>query len=196
VPALIPLLKASPAEIQDSAAEALGLLGDPQAIPPLRRVLVEMTTHDYVARQRAIEALRRLGDRESVKRVMQIVTEKVVPPPPGANEPSYDADDTRAEGVRYLEFIGEPKLADQMLAKLTEMPSYPLRKVMAAMLTKLKGVPHLAEFTTDARRYFLDTLDGAAYPQSPANPGIIPRENFRPPETGANPAAARGESPP
>ena len=119
----VPMLEAALNKMADptqtSAAEALGKIGDQHSIPPLqKKVLVEMTTHGPSTRQRAIEALQRLGDRGSLKRVMQIITEKVVPPPPGTTQWSYDMEDTRAAGVHYLEFLGDPQLADELLGKL------------------------------------------------------------------------------
>jgi len=174
VPVLIGLLSTGGEETQSNAAEALGKLGDKQAIPPLRKVLVEMRTHGPTTRQRAIETLRLLGDRDSVKRVMQIITEKVVPPPPGSTEPMYDMDDTRAEGIRYLEFIGDPALGEQMLAKLVDMTSYPLRQVIAGMLSKLNGKPYMAAFTTDTRHYLMESLDGEYFPKAPPAPGVVP----------------------
>ncbi|MCG3148448.1 MAG: hypothetical protein PCFJNLEI_01891 [Verrucomicrobiae bacterium] len=174
VPALIELIKTGSDETQSNAAEALGKLGDTQAVLPLRKVLTDMRSHGPTTRQRAIEALRLLGDRDSIKRIMQIITEKIVPPPPGSNEPSYDMDDTRAEGVRYLEYLGIPALGEQMLAKLTDMPSYTLRQVIAGMLSKLNGQPYMAAYTTDCRHYLMESSDGEYYPQSPPPPGVVP----------------------
>ena len=65
-----------------------------------------MTMHSPNTRQRALEALRRLRDRESTKRVMEIVTDKVVPPPPGSTEWQFDMDDTRAEATVYADVVG------------------------------------------------------------------------------------------
>ncbi|MEI6082846.1 MAG: HEAT repeat domain-containing protein [Verrucomicrobiota bacterium] len=173
VPVLIGLLGTSNEETQSNAAEALGKLGDKQAIAPLQKVLFEMKAHGPTTRQRAIESLRLLGDRDSTKRVMQIITEKVVPPSPPATEPMYDMDDTRAEGVRYLKFIGDVTLADQMIKKLIDMPSYQLRKVMAGLLSQLKGTPYMAEFSIDTRHYLIESLGGEFSPKQPTTPGIV-----------------------
>jgi HEAT repeat protein len=174
VAALEPLLQTMDEDTKASVAEALGKIGDRQPIPALRKVLVEMKAHGPVVRQRAIEALRRLADRDSTKRVMQIVTERVVPPPPMGIEWSYDAEDTRAEGVRYLQFIGEASLASQMLKKMEDLPSYPLRQVMAGMASALTGQPHMAAWTVDTRHYRMESLGGESFPRSLAPPGIVP----------------------
>lgn len=176
VTTLIPLLNSSAHTVQTSVAEALGKIGDKQAIPFLQKVLVEMTAHGTTARQRSIEALRHLNDRDSVKRVMQIITEKVIPPPPASTEWSYDMDDTRAEGVRYLEFIGDPKLATTMLEKIKDAPSYRLRKIMAAGVTKLLGKPYMACFSTESRHYWIESIDSGTGMTPFPMPGIVPVE--------------------
>ena len=173
VPVLLPMLKTGYETVEASSTEALGKIGDKQAIPELRKVLVDMKTHGSITRQRAIEALRRLGDRESTKRVLQFVTEKVVPPPPGVSEWSLDSDDVRAEALRYLAFIGDARLADEFMSKLKDLPSWQLRQVLIATLTQLTGKAYRAEFSVDARHYLLESLAGEFYPQSPAVPGVV-----------------------
>jgi hypothetical protein len=172
VPVLIPLLQAPSELVQAASAEALGKIGDKQSIPPLQQLLVDMTKHGPFARQRAIEALRRLGDRSSLKRVLQIVTDKVVPPPPGTTMWMYDMDDTRVEGVRYLEFLGDPKLADELLANLKDIPSYPLRKIMAATISKLTGKAYLAEFSFMPRHFWMESLE-ESYGKPLSGTGIV-----------------------
>jgi HEAT repeat protein len=165
-------------EISAVAVEALGKIGDLSVIPEIRKLLFDMVNHGPIVRERAIQALRRLGDRESAKRVLQIVTERVIPPPKGASEPSYDADETRAEGVRYLAHLGDPRWAEAMLSKLEELPSYSVRLVMAEMLSQVTGQPHRAELTTNTRHYFMETRDRGIYPQIPPLPGVRPVERI------------------
>ena len=173
VPALLPLLKAGVEPLEASVAEALGKIGDSQAIPELQKILVDMKSHGQTTRQRAVEALRRLGDMESTKRAMQLLTEKVMPPSPGATEWSYDSDEVRAEALRYLGFIGDARLADEFMGKLKDLPSWPLRQVMVAALAQLTGKTYRAEFTVDARHYLIDSLTGEFYPKSPETPGVV-----------------------
>jgi len=173
VPAIIALLHRRDDSVETAAAEALGKLGNPQAIPALRQVLTELTVHNYATRQRCWESLRKLGDRESAARAIQFITEKIIPPPPGAPMPMYDVDDVRAEALRYLEFIGEPQLADEVQAKLPDAPSYTLRLVLAEVVTKLTGKPYRAILTTDSRRYFVESLD-PILPTALGNTGIEP----------------------
>ena len=173
VPVLLPLLKAGPEVVEASAAEALGKIGDKLAIPELRKVLVDMKIHGSMARQRAVEALRRLGDRESTKRILQLLTDKVVPPPPGVTEWSYDADEVRAEALHYLAFIGDARLAADFMGKLKDLPSWQLRQVMIATLAQLTGKTYRAEFNVDTRRYLMESLGGDLYPQAPKIPGVV-----------------------
>jgi len=177
VPALLPLLHAGNEPLGASVAEALGKIGDQQAVPVLRKVLVDMKAHGPTTRQRAVEALRRLGDRDSTQRVLQLLTEKVVPPPPGASEPSYDADEVRAEALRYLAFIGDARLADEFIGKFKDLPSWQLRQVLVTTLAQLTGKAYRSEFTVDARHYFIESLTGRLYPKVPTVPGVteIPR---------------------
>jgi len=172
-PVLLPFLKSGPEQLEASVAEALGKIGDKQAIPPVRKILVEMKTHGALARQRAVEALRRLGDRESTKRALQLLTDKVVPPPPGATEWSYDSDAVRAEALRYLGFAGDAQVAAEFMGKLKDLPSWQLRQVLIATLAQLTGKTYRAEFTVDARRYLIESLTGEFYPKSPAVPGVV-----------------------
>ena len=170
---LLPLLKSGHEPLETSVAEALGKIGDKQAIPELRKILVDMKIHNPATRQRAIEALRRLGDRDDTKRVIQFVTEKVVPPPPGVTEWSYDSDDVRAEALRYLGFIGEARLVGEFLGKFTDLPNWQLRLVLATTLKQLTGKTYRAEFNVDTRRYLMESLGGDLYPQAPKIPGVV-----------------------
>ena len=173
VPALVPVLKAGYEPLEASSAEALGKIGDRQVIPEVQKILVEMKIHGSSVRQRAIEALRRLDDRESTKRVLQLLTERVVPPPPGVSEWSYDSDEVRAEAARYLAFIGDRKLADEFMGKLKDIPSWPLRQVLVGTLMQLTGKSYRAEFTVDTRHYLLESLSGEFYPKGPGGLGMV-----------------------
>ena len=173
VPALLPLLKSGFEPLEASSAEALGKIGDRQAIPELRKNLADMKIHGPVLRQRSVEALRRLGDRESTKRVMQLLTERVVPPPPGVSEWSYDSDEVRAEAAHYLAFIGDRHLADEFMGKLKDIPSWQLRRVLIGTLAQLTGKTYRAEFTVDTRHYLLESLAGEFYPKGPSGLGMV-----------------------
>ena len=183
VPLLRPLLKAGPEMVEASAAEALGKIGDVQALPELRKILVDMKLHGPLVRQRALEALRRLGDRESTQRVVQFVTEKVVPPLPGMMPSlwTYDLDNVRAEALLYLGSVGTPQLVDEILTHLKEAPSWSLRRAMVLVFTKLTGEQYWAEFAVDTRHYWMETLGGEFYPRSPNGLGIVRIPNQLPP---------------
>lgn len=176
VPALLATVTGASDPTQTAACEALGKIGNKDAIPVLRKVLVDMRAHNSGTRQHAIDALVRLGDRDSTKRVIQIITERVVPPPPGMSppEPNYDSDDARAAGVRYLGFIGDPKLIADMFAKLKDLPSYSLRLVMAEVTTHVTGKPHMAEFSYSTRTYLMESLALDTLSRSPDLPGVVP----------------------
>lgn len=69
--ALIPMLQDTNPVIQGEAAEALGMIGTPQAIEPLRQLLTHRDTELAI---RAAEALARMGDwsgKRVIKRALQ-----------------------------------------------------------------------------------------------------------------------------
>lgn len=158
--------------VQEAAIAALGEMRAAAAAARLRQVLTEMTLHSSLARQQAIAALRRLGDREAAKRVLQIATAKVVPPPPGAQEWSYDDDQTRVEAVRYLADLRDAKLLETMVERFKELPPYSVRVAVAEALTAVTGRYHEAELTVDARRYFMESRARVGLPRFPDLPGV------------------------
>ena len=175
VPVLLPLLTTHSERVEPSVVEALGKIGDKQVIPTLRKVLVEMTAHGSYTRRSTLAALRRLGDRESTQRVLQFVTEKVVPPPPGVLPAvwTYDADEVRMEALQYLVFIGGAPLVDEVIGRMKEVPTWQLRRAMVAAFEKLNGKTYWAEFTIDTRHYWMETLTGEFYPKPPGGLGIV-----------------------
>ena len=104
---------------------------------------------------------------------MQLLTERVVPPPPGVSEWSYDSDEVRAEAAHYLAFIGDRHLAGEFMGKLKDMPSWQLRRVLIVTLAQLTGKTYWAEFTVDTRHYLLESLNGEFYPKGPSGLGMV-----------------------
>jgi HEAT repeat protein len=175
VPELLDLLGGKNITYVAASATALGKIGETRAVPILRKLAVDVKQPQSAARASSWAALRQLGDREMKSQAMRFFTEKVIPPPPGGgSEPSYDDDTVRAAALRYLAACGDGTVVKPLLDKVADLPSYDLRKVLAEVVGQLTGVPHRAAWTTDYRRYFLESLADTIYPITPSLPGIEP----------------------
>jgi HEAT repeat protein len=186
VPVLLRLLQRQEDKVEAAAAEALGKIGDQQAVGPLREILPAVVAHHSAVRQQAIAALRRLGDRASVNRVFPVVTERILPPPPMATEPLYETDEVRAEGLRYLAHAGDATLAAKLLTSFKDLPSFQLREVLAETITRLTGDPYRAIPEEDIRHYSVESLAVSRYPWLPPTPGVGP---LLPPDISPGPPA-------
>lgn len=172
VPLLNGLLKSGDVELEITTARALGQIGDERALPALRKALVEMKAHPPVVRQAAIESLRQLADRESLKRVVQFVNERVVPPLPPSPEPTYDQPDVRNTALRFVAELGDAAVAERMLAALRDTPQRPVRPVLAETMNKLTGKHYRSLPDQDYRRYFVESLGATSYNFLPPPPGV------------------------
>lgn len=136
---------------QANAAQALGRIGDARALPVLRMILVEMTKYMAPVRQRAVEALQLMRDAEAMKRIMQLLTDKVVPT---LVEPVYDDPEVRMAALRYLAAMGDREIGEKILKGLKEVPPPEMRPLLAETLTGLLGrtfVPVPDQSYTDYR---------------------------------------------
>jgi len=171
-PALLALLNAGDDAVEAAAAEALGKIGDRQAVVPLRGILTGVNNHGSGARLRALAALQALGDRESVKQVLPIVTDRVLPPLPFTIERRYETDEVRIEALRYLAAAGDARVGEKLLTGFTDLPSYPVRVALAETVRTLLGQPYLAVFSENVRHYNVESLAPSRYPWTPAVPGV------------------------
>ena len=164
VPVLLERLQSS----DDAAATALGRIGDARALPALRHALTVMTWETAPVRAAAIEALGRLGDRQAVARVLEIVTRKVMPPPPGAGEKSFDDEAVRLAGLRYLAVAGDAAAGAKLLVNFEEAPPVTLRPALAETLTRLTGKDYGPVPDEDYRRFSVESRGSPVLEAVPA----------------------------
>ena len=176
LPVFLRFLNAAADELAAASAEAMGQSGATQTIPALRKAVGDFKKHASGARLRAIEALRRLGDRESIELVLQIATRPVLPPLPGESGLMFETDEVREECLRYLAGTGDAKLADRLAGAFKELPPFNLRLALASTLGVLTGKRYRAIPDEDVRHYGIESLAASRYPWSPASPGVAPAE--------------------
>jgi HEAT repeat protein len=139
VPVLMGMLSNGDQRVESRAVESLGKIGDTTVIPALRKVLVQMGAHDYTVRAEALKVLTQMRDKESVKRAIQLATERVVPPPPGTTEKLYDQDEVRIEALKLVGALGDKSSGEAILRGLTEAPTVAVRFHVASAVSQLTG---------------------------------------------------------
>ena len=160
VPALVALLpKTTDEALKVSIVEALGKIGDPRALPPLRQVLLQILLNNNLprAREAAFGALTRFRDKLAVPRAIDIVTKPVVPPLPGAG-PTYDEDYIRIAALRFLAEVGDRAAGAAVLAGLKDPVNREVRPVVAETLERLLGKNYRPLPDQDFRRYFIESM--------------------------------------
>jgi HEAT repeat protein len=157
---LVGMLRNGDQRVESRAVESLGKIGDTTVIPALRKVLVQMGAHDYTVRAEALKVLTQMRDKESVKRAIQLATERVVPPPPGTTEKLYDQDEVRIEALKLVRELGDKSSGEAILRGLTEAPTFAVRVHVASIVSQLTGANYVP---VPDERYRSSTIESCDY---------------------------------
>ncbi len=172
VPQLSKLLSSKHEALEATSAEALGLIGDKTAWPAMRKMLFAMLEHGATVRIKTLHALQRMGDRESLPRAFQIVTEKVIPPTPMMPLPTYDATPVREAALQFVIAHGDAATGEKLLKSFADTPPSDLRPTLAAAATKLTGRTYQPIPDESHTRYSVESLGPPPYPTVPPTPGL------------------------
>jgi len=132
-------------DIGDAAAQAiraLGFIEDRESIPYLTEILRKIT-YKQVREKRAasLEVLQKFGNTNLVRRAYDLVTKKVVPPPPEMPMvgPTYDATSVRIEALRYIARYDTPDNGIKVLDMFDDVPTEEMRIFMLKFMKQLSG---------------------------------------------------------
>lgn len=109
---LAALVGNDPDHVSAAAAEALGKIGDPAAIPALRGPVANVKPPMVASRRESLKALRLLGDTDTKAAAWRIIAQKIIPTPMG---PVFDASEVREEALRYFAAAGDQRVAKSLL---------------------------------------------------------------------------------
>lgn len=136
VPALIEALKNNDRDVRRYAAEALGQISDVRAVPALIEALQDRAWD--VVRQRAVDALRRLGNLSA----LDVLLESLL----------ANYRDVRRSAAQALGFLEDPQAVPALIKALEDNDRY-VRKSAAEALGRLgdaRAVPALIEALKDS----------------------------------------------
>lgn len=157
------------------AAEALGRIEDDRVIPALRHVITLVMYQQLNTRVVALRLLRERAVPGLAPRLVQFVTEAVVPPPPLMQAPLFDTVPARVEALRYLAEFGTRADGEKILSQLKEVLPAELRPPLAATLTKLLQKEYRPLPDHDYRRHFVESRSPSPYSMPPP-PGVTAGE--------------------
>ena len=180
VPSLVDWVKGTNDALGKVSAEALAKIDDDRVIPAMRHVIYNVTYLQMTTRPVALRVLRERKDDALADRMVQFVTDQIVPPPPMAPGPMYDSVEARMEALRYLQKFGTAKQGARILERLTETVPAEMRPLLAEVLTKLTGRTYRPLPDQDYRRYFVESLAPNPFPLV-AVPGVVLEELPREP---------------
>jgi HEAT repeat protein len=124
------------------AIRALGFIEDRESIPYLMELLKRIT-YKQIREKRAasLEVLQQFGNTNMVRRAYDLVTKKVVPPPPEMPMvgPTFDSTAVRIEALRYIARYDTPENGVKILDKFEDVPTVEQRIFMLKFMKHLSG---------------------------------------------------------
>ena len=124
VPHLLAALKDGNRQVRHSAADALGEIGDPQAVEPLIAVLKD-ANEDWEVQSRAAESLGKLGDVRAIETLMSALTNMV--------------SHVRYMAVIALGEIGDPAAEEALTSTAQYDPDMSVRTAAKYALRKMRS---------------------------------------------------------
>lgn len=171
VPAMVAFVKGTNDVVGVAAAKALRSIEHEAIVPAFREIIFKVSYWQLETRVEVLRQLRERGDDGLADRMVQFVTEKVVPPPPMGLGPMYDSVEARMEALRYLQRFGRPEHGARLWDRLTEVVPVEMRPLLAETLTKLTGRRYQPLPDQNYRRYFVESLGPPPWPPTPV-PGV------------------------
>ena len=161
-----------------AAIRGLGFVGHRDIIPYLHQILNTIAFEDpHQKRLAALEVLQQFENAELIARAFDLVTKRVVPPPPNfpVAGPSYDHDLVRAEALRYIARYDEAEHALTILDRIEDVPQVETRKMLIRFLKHLSGEDYEFVPFQRFRMYLVESSAPNPYPRADP-PGVRRKE--------------------
>ena len=176
VPALLSFATGINDTVGAPAVLALRAIGDRRAVPAWESLIQHISYLQTNARREAIRGLGAWRVAGLTARMVDIVTKRVVPPPPMSPLPLYDSTEARVAALAYLADFGTAAAGEQLRKGFVDTPPAAMRPALAETVGRLTGARYDPQPDETYRHYFVESLGPAPYPGTPPPPGIVPAE--------------------
>jgi len=172
------LRELSRTDIGNAAAQAiraLGFIEDRESMPYLTEILKKIS-YKQIREKRAasLQILQQFGNTNMVRRAYDLVTKKVVPPPPEMPMvgPTFDASNVRIEALRYIARYDTLENGVKIIEMFEDVPTKKQRIFMLKFMKQLSGVDYELAPRQTFETYLVESLAPNPYPWV-TPPGIL-----------------------
>ena len=172
------LRELSRTDIGNAAAQAiraLGFIEDRESMPYLTEILKKIS-YKQIREKRAasLQVLQQFGNTNMVRRAYDLVTKKVVPPPPEMPMvgPTFDASNVRIEALRYIARYDTLENGVKIIEMFEDVPTKKQRIFMLKFMKQLSGVDYELAPRQTFETYLVESLAPNPYPWV-TPPGIL-----------------------
>jgi HEAT repeat protein len=164
------LRELSRTDIGNAAAQAiraLGFIEDRESMPYLTEILKKIA-YKQIREKRAasLQVLQQFGNTNMVRRAYDLVTKKVVPPPPEMPMvgPTFDASNVRIEALRYIARYDTLENGVKIIEMFDDVPTKEQRIFMLKFMKQLSGVDYELVPRQTFETYLIESLAPNPYP--------------------------------
>ncbi len=157
-------------DIGNAAAEAiraLGFIEDRESIPYFSELLKKIEYKQIRAKRDAsLEMLQLFDQTNMVDRAYDLITKKVVPPPPAMPMigPTYDAPEVRMEALRYIARYDTAEKTAAIIDRFDDVPAVDVRIFMLKFMKYVSGEDYVLVPRHSFENYIVESLAQNPYP--------------------------------